>query len=140
MDNFTPLSGFAGGALIGLAASLLLLGVGRIAGISGVMEGIIKPGGERRDWRLAFLIGLPLGAILVAVPAPELLPHMEVNASWPLLAVSGLLVGFGARIANGCTSGHGVCGIPRMATRSIAATIFYFGSAAATVYVIRHLL
>ena len=140
MENFTPVAGFAGGALIGLAASLLLLGVGRIAGISGVMEGVINPGNERRDWRLAFLFGLPIGGILVAVAAPDILPLTEVSASWPLLAVSGLLVGFGARVANGCTSGHGVCGIPRMASRSIAATIFYFGAAAATVYVMRHLL
>jgi uncharacterized membrane protein YedE/YeeE len=139
MTEFTPGAGTLGGLLIGLAAGLLLLGCGRTAGISGILGQTIWPAtGEDRGWRLAFLLGLPLGATLVSLVSGQL--TVDVATSPIVLVTAGLLVGFGTRLGNGCTSGHGVCGIARGSTRSIAATLTFMGVAALVVFATRHLL
>lgn len=135
--SFTPLSSLIGGGLIGLSAALLWLGDGRIAGISGILGGGLGSVAKGdRGWRLAFLAGLiaaPLAyALFVAAPA------IALEATPAVLIVGGLLVGFGTRLANGCTSGHGVCGLARLSRRSIVATAVFMASAAATVFLVRH--
>jgi len=139
MENFTPLSGFLGGVLIGLAASLLLLVNGRMAGISGILGGSFAAAKDDRLWRLAFVAGLLAGPLLV-MAASGATPKIEVGAEVPVLIAAGLLVGFGTRLGNGCTSGHGVCGLAQGAPRSIAATAVFFAVAAVTVFVSRHLI
>jgi hypothetical protein len=136
---FTPLEGILGGALIGLASALLLLTDGRVAGISGILSRALAP--ERGDfaWRAAFLLGLPLGATAV-IRATHDLHGFAITASWPLLVAGGLLVGFGTALGNGCTSGHGVCGIARGSRRSIAATCTFMATGVITVFLLRHLL
>ncbi|MCA9684782.1 MAG: YeeE/YedE family protein [Myxococcales bacterium] len=136
--DFTPWSALAGGALIGLAASLLMLGNGRIAGISGILGGFLE-GSEGRSWRGMFLLGMLTGGLGLRLLAPQTLPGAAFD-SLPLLIVAGLLVGFGTRLGGGCTSGHGICGISRLSTRSLAATAFFMGAAIATTYVLRHVL
>ncbi|SDK25861.1 YeeE/YedE family protein [Microbulbifer yueqingensis] len=137
-NAFTPLTALAGGALIGLASALLLVLNGRIAGISGILGGILahKPG--ETAWRLAFALGL------LAVPGLWLLfsqlPPIEIKAGYPVLIAAGLLVGIGTRYGSGCTSGHGVCGLSRLSPRSLAATLSFMGAGFATVFVVRHLL
>ena len=136
MSNFTPISGAIGGALIGLAAVLLMLTVGRIAGISGIFGGLIA--GPDRRWRLAFVAGLvlaPAAAMYAKYPVP--VPQMP---GWALIVAGGLLVGFGTRLGGGCTSGHGVCGMARLSTRSIAATCIFMAAAIVTVAVMRHVI
>ena len=128
---------FAGGTLIGLAAVLLMLALGRIAGIAGIVGGVAgaDPGG--RGWRLAFIAGLiagPFAAALCGAPLPEI----TVKASIPVTLVAGLLVGFGSRLGNGCTSGHGVCGLARQSPRSLAATLTFMAVGIAVVFVTRH--
>ena len=137
--TFTPVTGFLGGVLIGLAAVLLLLANGRIAGVSGIVGGLF--GSERADiaWRVAFVAGLWLGAISYWTFRGELFP-VRLNASWPTVIVAGLLVGFGTRMGGGCTSGHGICGIARFSRRSMIATLIFIGTGIATVFVARHLL
>lgn len=137
MVNFTPVSAAIGGALIGLSAALLMLLLGRIAGISGIFGGLLAPGAGDRGWRIAFIAGLllaPVTAMLVGYGVP--LPAMP--ASWWVIVGAGLLVGFGSRMGNGCTSGHGVCGIARLSPRSIAATAVFMVTAIVTVAVVRH--
>jgi uncharacterized membrane protein YedE/YeeE len=139
MTEFTPISGTVGGLLIGLAASTLLLANGRVAGISGVLGGLLRSGASNeRGWRAAFLIGLPLGAALVSFATGPIVS--EISAPPTVVVVAGLLVGFGTRLGNGCTSGHGVCGIARGSQRSIAATAVFMAVAGVTVFVSRHLL
>ena len=135
----SPGTAIAGGLLIGGAASLLLLLTGRIAGVSGMVAAAtrIADRGPARP-AAAFLIGLPTGAFLVALFLGQ--PQIQVTGSIPLLVIAGLLVGFGTRLGNGCTSGHGVCGIGRLSRRSVAATITFMAAAAATVFVMRHLV
>jgi uncharacterized membrane protein YedE/YeeE len=139
MSQFTPISAAIGGALIGLAATLLMLLTGRIAGISGIFGGLISPAKGDRSWRIAFVAGLilaPLAAGLVGYPmAPPQLP-----ASWGLIIGAGLLVGFGTRLGSGCTSGHGICGIARLSGRSMVATAVFVGTAMAVVAVSRHVI
>lgn len=135
---FTPASAAAGGALIGGAAVLLMLGAGRIAGISGILGGLLRPARGDVGWRLAFLLGLvgaPLAYGLVAA-----LPATTVAADELTLGAAGLLVGLGTRYGAGCTSGHGVCGLSRQSPRSLAATAAFMLAGFATVYVTRHLL
>lgn len=137
MANFTPISAAIGGALIGLAAVLLMLCNGRIAGITGIAAGLLDPAGSDRGWRAAFIAGLiaaPLSAMLLGytVPAPQMPSNMII------IAVAGLLVGFGTRLGNGCTSGHGVCGIARLSIRSIAATVIFMVTAIIVVALMRH--
>jgi uncharacterized membrane protein YedE/YeeE len=135
---FTPWSALAGGLLIGLGAAMLLLVNGRVAGISGILGGLLRAAPGDIAWRLAFIGGLVAamvaGRILVAFPAPA------IDADYPVLIAAGLLVGVGTRYAAGCTSGHGVCGIARLSPRSLAATMLFMAAGFATVYVVRHLL
>jgi len=128
MENFTPLSAAIGGALIGLAAALLMLTTGRIAGISGIFGGLIGWNVPDRDWRIAFIAGLilaPLTGTLVGYALVE--PQMP--ASWVVIVIAGLLVGFGTRLGGGCTSGHGICGVARRTPRTQAATLIFVGVA-----------
>lgn len=138
-EDFTGYRGALGGILIGLSTAIMLIANGRLAGISGLLEGAIHPTKGGYNWRLMFLVAMPVGAWLVATNYPELAPtSIEIPSSWPLLIGAGLLVGFGTRLGSGCTSGHGVCGIPRFSIRSILATGIFFGTAAAVVYLTRH--
>ncbi|ACS38815.1 MULTISPECIES: YeeE/YedE family protein [Methylorubrum] len=139
MDGFTPLSATLGGVMIGAAAALFLLLNGRIAGISGILGGLLAPPSGQTGWRAAFLAGLVLAPLVYAGFGGSL-PPVTVDASFPLLVVAGLLVGFGARLGAGCTSGHGVCGIGRGSSRSLAATGTFMAVAILTVFVTRHLL
>ena len=136
MTTFTPFSAAIGGALIGLAAVLLMLLTGRIAGISGIAGGLLS-GGSDRGWRVAFILGLilaPVAGMLAGDPMP--VPVMP--PSWIVVIAAGLLVGFGTRLASGCTSGHGVCGIARLSVRSIVATAVFMGAAIVVVALTRH--
>jgi uncharacterized protein len=137
MANFTPISAAIGGALIGLSAVLLMAFTGRIAGIAGIAGGLVSPRTDDRAWRLAFIAGLiaaPLAAALLghAVAMPKM------PGSFVTIAVAGLLVGFGTRLGNGCTSGHGICGIARLSPRSIAATAVFMAAAIIVVALTRH--
>ena len=125
--------------MIGLAALVLMWSVGRIAGISGIVAGAILEAEDERNWRLLFLAGLFIGALIASVITGAL-DDVSSIASTPVLIVAGLLVGIGTRMGGGCTSGHGVCGISRFSQRSIVATAVFMASGAATVFVIRHLL
>ena len=139
MENFTPLSGVLGGVLIGIATALLLLANGRIAGISGIVGGLLAPKSGETGWRLTFIIGLWIGAIafILARGAPF---AVAIDLPWPAMVAAGLLVGFGTRMGSGCTSGHAVCGIARFSKRSIVATVVFLASAIATVFVTRHVV
>ena len=139
MENFTPLSGAIGGALIGLAAALLLALNGRIAGISGIVGGLLPPRAGDMGWRLLFVAGLALGALVVRVFSGEPLAAPAGTSSF-MLVLGGLLVGFGSRLGSGCTSGHGICGLARFSPRSMVAVATFMGSAMITVFVLRHLL
>lgn len=135
MSQFTPGSALAGGALIGAAAVLLLCLVGRIAGISGILERALV--GPERAWRWAFLLGLVVGAGTFLLLGGQIPPARTALPAW-LLALAGGLVGYGAALGSGCTSGHGVCGIARLSKRSFAATATFLLVAFATTYVVRH--
>lgn len=139
MHEFTPLSGALGGALIGLAAALLLALHGRIAGISGIVGGLLPPRAGDALWRLLFVLGLMLGALLVRLcsGAPLAVP---VESSTFTLVLGGLLVGLGTRLGSGCTSGHGICGLARLSPRSVVAVLTFMASAMLTVYALRHAL
>lgn len=140
MAPLAPIVAIAGGLLIGTAAALLLLLTGRIAGVSGMAATAtrIGSGGAPRSQATGFILGLPLGAALTALLVRT--PDLVVTSSVPLLIGAGLLVGFGTRLGNGCTSGHGVCGIARLSPRSLAATATFIASAAATVFLVRHVI
>lgn len=140
MENFTPFSAALGGALIGLSAVLFMLLQGRIAGVSGIVGGLIAPAAGDWQWRLAFVVGLIAGP-LVYMAMGGALPPISFPVSAPAgLIVAGLLVGFGTRLGGGCTSGHGVCGISRLSPRSLAATGAFMFTGVATVFVLRHVL
>jgi uncharacterized membrane protein YedE/YeeE len=139
MEHFTPYAALLGGSLIGLSACLLLLATGRIAGISGIVAGLLVPTPDGKLWRALFVAGLVAGCLATRMAAPDG-TEVVMIASAPSLAIAGLLVGFGTRVANGCTSGHGVCGIARLSPRSIAATITFMVSGALTVFVVRHVV
>ena len=136
---FSPASGFLGGMLIGLAAVLLLLANGRIAGVSGILSGLLsrKPGDI--SWRATFVLGLWLGALVYGAARGAPL-NLELLATPAVMTVAGFLVGYGTRLGSGCTSGHGVCGIARFSPRSMVATVVFMASGMLTVYVVRHLL
>ncbi len=129
--DFTPWSALAGGALIGLSASLMLLANGRIAGISGIFGGLLSPKAGDIAWRLAFVLGLAAAGIAMYLSAPELIQVSETR-SMAATVVAGLLVGFGVRMGNGCTSGHGVCGLSRFSKRSLIATLTFMATGAVT--------
>ncbi|BES71257.1 YeeE/YedE family protein [Marinobacter nanhaiticus D15-8W] len=135
---FTPFSAAVGGVLIGLAAGAFILLNGRVAGISGILGGLLKPGRGDIAWRGAFLAGM-IGAPALWIIFSAL-PDIEVSASTPVLVAAGLLVGYGTRLGSGCTSGHGVCGLSRLSPRSLVATLLFMGAGFATVYVARHVL
>lgn len=145
MTEFTPFAATLGGVLIGLAAALMLIYEGRIAGISGILSGALKKDATDTDpprWQAVFIGGLALGGLALMVgqtfvERDVVMTQLELSPA--LVIVAGLLVGFGTRLGNGCTSGHGVCGIPRLSLRSILATLIFMGSAIATVYVTNHL-
>lgn len=132
-----PLQGFTGGILIGLAAVIMLLGLGRIAGVSGLSARAtgIADSGAPRGIAVAFVLGLPLGAFLLNEMAGPVVTRFPASV-WPLL-IGGLLVGFGTRLGSGCTSGHGVCGVTRLSARSIAATAMFMAAGFATVGLLR---
>lgn len=135
--NFTPLASTLGGALIGLSAALFILLSGRIAGISGILGGLLTwPRGDVA-WRVAFLAGLVIAPLVFALFAP--LPAVQVDAGVPVLIVAGLLVGLGTRYGAGCTSGHGVCGLSRRSPRSLVATAAFMFAGFVTVFIVRHL-
>ena len=137
MASFDPVAALIGGALIGLAAALMMLLIGRIAGVSGILAGLFSDRGGDKMWRLAFIAGL-IAAPLVTGVAGYPLPKPDMPANWALIIMGGLLVGFGSRLGGGCTSGHGVCGIARISTRSLVATAVFVLAAILTVAVMRH--
>ncbi|BAK68611.1 MULTISPECIES: YeeE/YedE family protein [unclassified Sphingobium] len=139
MEGFTPYSAILGGALIGLSAALLWIANGRIAGISGIVGGILAPARGDAAWRATFLAGL-IAAPLLYRAAGRALPDLTMPAPLMVVVAAGLLVGFGTRLGSGCTSGHGVCGIARLSPRSLAATSVFLITAAVTVYVARHIV
>ena len=135
--NAMPVEGFMGGLLIGLAAAIMLLGLGRIAGVSGMAARAtgIADSGAPRNVAIAFVVGLPLGALLIAQTVGTV--NVSFPASiWPLL-IGGLLVGYGTRLGSGCTSGHGVCGLSRLSPRSMVATGLFMASGFVTVGILR---
>lgn len=134
---FEPLAGLAGGLLIGSSVVLLLYTLGRIAGISGIAAGAMTQRGIERYWRLAFLLGVVLAAVLYMVFVGNLQVQTQMSSAW--LVVAGLLVGFGTRLGSGCTSGHGVAGLSRLSPRSIVATLTFMAAAVLTTTIIRHL-
>lgn len=138
MATFDPVSALAGGALIGAASVLLMLLTGRVAGISGIFGGALAFGPGDRSWRLTFVAGL-IAAPLLPRLAGTAMPVPDMPGSWLVIVAAGLLVGFGARLGGGCTSGHGVCGIARLSARSITATIIFMATAALVVALLRHL-
>jgi uncharacterized protein len=139
MEGFTPILSTIGGALIGLAAIALLLANGRIAGISGITAGVLHPKEGNTLWRVLFIAGMLFGALLVLWFHPASL-EIRIDVSNAAILLGGFLVGIGARIGNGCTSGHGVCGVGRLAPRSIVASVTFFGLAVMTSYLIRHVI
>lgn len=141
MDTvFTPWQSLGGGALIGLAATLLMLTLGRIMGATGILAGVLTPGAHPdRSWRAAVLLGMISGPLAVLAITGRM-PVVQVPVSMSMLLVGGFIVGIGVTFASGCTSGHGVCGLARLSRRSIAATITFMLTTGATVFVIRHVL
>jgi uncharacterized membrane protein YedE/YeeE len=137
LNHFTPVSALVGGLLIGLSSSLLLWLNGRIAGISGMVSGLLPPRTGDRAWRLLFLIGLVIGAASYFAVTGAIAP---IRSGFPvaLLLLAGFLTGFGTVRANGCTSGHGVCGLARLSLRSLASTVIFLAVAVITTYVVRH--
>lgn len=138
MLNFTPGTSAAGGALIGLAAAIFILANGRIAGISGILGGLIRPMAGDISWRITFVLGLVMAPVLYGLFAE--LPAIRIDSGFPALVIAGLLVGIGTRYGSGCTSGHGICGISRLSPRSLVATASFMAAGFATVFVLRHLL
>jgi len=141
--GFTPGSAALGGAMIGAAAVLLMALNGRIAGISGIVAGVLAPlrgeaGGEF-SWRLAFVVGLVLAPLIVSLTHGEFVSVSTPHPVW-MMALGGLLVGYGTRLGSGCTSGHGICGVARLSKRSIAATATFMATAIVTVFIVNHLM
>lgn len=141
MTEFAPIQGLIGGVLIGLAAVLLMFSIGRIAGVCGIVFNALTASGmANRGWRLAFIAGLPLGALLVTAAGLKDWSSAGYPASMTTTIVAGLLVGVGTTYGSGCTSGHGICGLARFSRRSLAATVTFMAAALATVFITRHLL
>lgn len=139
MHNFTPVASLIGGILIGLSAAAMLLMEGKIAGISGIFEGLLRPVRGEMLWKLWFVAGLLAGGLLLRIFLPSAYDFGIVRP-YGALIVAGLLVGFGTRLGNGCTSGHGVCGISRLSARSMVATATFIASGAIVVYLVNHVL
>ena len=134
---FTPYSALAGGAFIGLASAILILGIGRVAGMSGIIGGLFS-GYHTEHWRWYFLAGMLASPWLYQLV--KALPAIEVTSNVPVLIGAGLLVGVGTRYGSGCTSGHGVCGLSRLSIRSLVATFSFMGAGFVTVYVLKHMM
>lgn len=134
--HFTPWESLAGGILIGLATALLLVANGRVAGISGILGGLLRPARGDIAWRLCFVLGLFLAPIVWLTM--RAMPPAQIDHSPAMLAIGGLLVGIGTRFGSGCTSGHGVCGIARLSPRSLLATACFMAAGFITVFVVRH--
>lgn len=134
---FTPLESLLGGGLIGLAATLLMLALGRIMGATGILAGLLLPKAGDWAWRAAVVLGMATGPAAYLTLAGRM-PPIEIPVGWPQLIVGGLIVGMGVTFASGCTSGHGVCGLARLSPRSLAAVLTFMATTAATVYVVRH--
>ena len=139
MENFTPVASLIGGTLIGLSASAMLVFNGKIAGVSGIVGGLVSLRRSDTLWRVAFVAGLVTGGFILRLLAPQAF-EFGIVRSGGALALAGFMVGLGARVASGCTSGHGVCGISRFSPRSIVATAIFIVAGAAGVYVVNHLL
>ncbi len=139
MTSFTPLTSAIGGALIGVSATMMLMLNGRVAGIVSIFGGVVHPTKGDFLWRLLFVAGLVIGGAMLVALRPSAVTAIP-GTSMLVTIVAGLLVGFGSRLGAGCTSGHGVCGISRWSKRSIAATTIFMATAAATVFVVRHVL
>ena len=137
-NAFTPWSSLAGGVLIGIAAGILVLMNGRVAGISGILGGLFQPMKGEVAWRAAFGAGLIVAPLIYAVCLD--LPQPQIDAETGALVMAGILVGIGTRYGSGCTSGHGVCGLSRLSLRSLAATAIFMGAGFATVFVARHIV
>ena len=139
LENFTPVSALLGGALIGLSVSLLLLLNGRMAGISGIMNGLLSAPKKEEIWRGLFLLGLVVGAVIFQLLTDD---SLVLRKGYPILLIimGGFLVGVGTRMGSGCTSGHGICGIANFSIRSIAATITFMLSGMVTVFILKHVL
>lgn len=135
--HFTPWASLAGGLLIGLSAAMFILLNGRIAGVSGILGGLLRPVRGDIGWRVAFVLGLMAAPAIFALAAP--LPEPRVDASTSILIAAGLLVSIGTRYGSGCTSGHGVCGLSRLSPRSLVATAAFMSAGFATVFLMRHL-
>lgn len=139
MTEFTPWLSLFGGSLIGLAAVLLMAFHGRIAGMTGILSGLVPPFANDWGWRAAFLIGAIAAPALIVMSGGYTIPfESPTPASW--LVLGGLIVGVGVYFGSGCTSGHGVCGMARLSLRSIVATLTFMASTAITVFVVRHLI
>jgi len=136
--SFTPWSALIGGVIIGIAAAMLALLNGRVAGISGIVGGLMRPSFPDLTWRAAFVAGLLVSPILYAMVAT--LPPIDVESGYPVIVIAGLLVGIGTRYGAGCTSGHGVCGLSRFSLRSVVATAVFMLAGFVTVYVVRHVI
>lgn len=137
-NHFTPWTSLAGGVLIGVAAAMLVLLSGRIAGISGIVGGLLRPRRAELGWRLAFIAGLFAAPLMVRLASSLAAPR--IDAGFGTLVVAGLLVGAGTAFGSGCTSGHGVCGLSRLSPRSLVATLAFMAAGMATVFVARHAL
>lgn len=138
MSDFTPFASLVGGVLIGLSASAMLLLDGKITGISGIVAGLLRPIRGETVWRACFVAGLFTGGLLLRLVLPGAFAFGIVR-SWPALVLAGLLVGFGTRLGNGCTSGHGVCGVSRLSGRSIVATATFIATGVLTVFIVNHM-
>ena len=135
-EHFTLWQSLAGGMLIGLAATMLILLNGQIAGISGIVGKLFDV--RQGTWRLAFVVGLLLSPYLYSFFSP--LPAVQFELGWPVYLIAGFTVGVGSRLGSGCTSGHGVCGLSRLSMRSLVATLAFMGTGFVTVFVARHLI
>lgn len=141
MDHFTPLASLFGGILIGLSAVALMLLNGRIAGVSGITAGLLSPSGwtAGQGWRVAFVVGL-IAAPFVLLLVKNDQPDIAFVVSLPLMLLAGFLVGFGTVLGNGCTSGHGICGMARVSPRSIIATVVFMAAGILTTFLVRHII
>lgn len=135
---FSPLSASIGGVIIGSAVALFMLANGRVAGISGIVGGMLRPKAGDLAWRLAFIVGLLLAPLAYALVGVR--PSVTIDAGYPVLIAAGLLVGIGTRYAGGCTSGHGVCGLSRLSPRSLVATLSFMAAGVLAVFVVRHMI
>lgn len=140
MTNFTPYTGALGGLMIGLSVTMMMLFLGRITGISGIYGGVIVPRGGEILWRVTFVAGLLTGGVILKFAYPQAFPTVEVNSSLMVVAVAGLLVGYGTRLGSGCTSGHGICGLARFSTRSFVSVLTFMFTGVVAVYIMRHLM